>query len=267
MIQQIKKMLCLGVVAGMVFHPLTTSTELSDVAGQSSVIDEQAMLLPLAGVSLAVCNSNTLAFSEEGNDATTTSIAEEQYQDGWINTDYVNLRAEADVNSESLMMLQFNTHIRYYTIDDEWSKVVYNEDVGFMKTEFISVTEYEYNNKYDELITNASDYERELILKTTYAEAGNQSIEGQRAVIEIILNRVLSERYPDTITGVLSQSGQFETWNYVSSVVYNETQEQALELVCTNQSILNENYLMFSKGQNSWGRNYIKIGDHWFGTF
>ncbi len=267
MIQQIKKMLCLGVIAGILYSPLTTGTELSDVAGQSSVIDEQAMMLPLAGVSLAIYNSNTLAFSEEGNNAITTSIAEEQYQMGWVNTNYVNMRAEADVNSESLMMLQFNTQIRYYTIDEEWSKVVYNEDVGFMKTEFISDTEYEYNNIYDKIVINLSDYEKELILKTTYAEAGNQSMEGQRAVIEVILNRVISERYPDSVVGVLSESGQFETWSFVSSIEYNEEQIQALDIVCTSQSILNENYLMFSKGQNDWGRNYVKIGDHWFGTF
>ena len=50
-------------------------------------------------------------------------------------------------------------------------------------------------------------------------------------------------------------------------VFYNEEQKKALQLVYEEEPILTLDYLMFSRGKFSWGRNYIKIGDHWFGTF
>ena len=92
-------------------------------------------------------------------------------------------------------------------------------------------------------------------------------MEGQRAVVEVILNRVLSDKYPNTVERVLSQSGQFVTWAYRNSKSHNEEQEEALQLVYEEEPILTLDYLMFSRGKFSWGRNYIKIGDHWFGTF
>lgn len=40
-------------------------------------------------------------------------------------------------------------------------------------------------------------------------EAGNQSYEGKLAVANVVLNRVASSRFPNTISGVIYQSGQF----------------------------------------------------------
>ena len=117
------------------------------------------------------------------------------------------------------------------------------------------------------MIESLTDDEKYLIYQITFLEAGNQSIDGQRAVIEVILNRVLSDKYPDTVEGVLSQSGQFTTWSCRNCKSHNEEQEDALELVYTEAPVLTLDYLMFSRGKFSWGKNYIKIGNHWFGTF
>lgn len=120
---------------------------------------------------------------------------------------------------------------------------------------------------YKDLVDNLSEREKYLIYQITYAEAGNQEIEGQRAVIEVILNRVLSDRFPNTVEEVLCQSGQFVTWKLRNSVEHNETQETALELVGNEESILSSDYVFFSLGKFSWAKNYIKIQDHWFGTY
>ena len=46
------------------------------------------------------------------------------------------------------------------------------------------------------------------------AEAGNQDMTGKRLVVDVVLNRVDSPLFPDTITEVLEQPGQFSTmWN------------------------------------------------------
>ena len=51
----------------------------------------------------------------------------------------------------------------------------------------------------------------ELLAKITYAEAGNQTLEQQLAVAAVILNRVESESFPNTIQEVISQKGQFSS--------------------------------------------------------
>lgn len=51
--------------------------------------------------------------------------------------------------------------------------------------------------------------ELECMAKVVRHEAANQSRKGQRAVAEIILNRVRSGRFPDTVCGVVNQPGQF----------------------------------------------------------
>ena len=152
-------------------------------------------------------------------------------------------------------------------MNEEWVKIKYEDDFAYLSNKYISDTECAPLNPYADLIDTLTDDEKYLIYQITFLEAGNQSMEGQRAVIEVILNRVLSNKYPNTVERVLSQSGQFVTWAYRNSKSHNEEQEEALQLVYEEEPILTLDYLMFSRGKFSWGRNYIKIGDHWFGTF
>lgn len=53
------------------------------------------------------------------------------------------------------------------------------------------------------------DAELECMAKIVHHEAANQSRDGQRAVAQVILNRVASGRFPTTICGVAHQPGQF----------------------------------------------------------
>ncbi len=55
----------------------------------------------------------------------------------------------------------------------------------------------------------ASAGDLELLSTIIYCEAGNQSYEGQLAVGSVILNRVASSSFPNSISGVIYQSGQF----------------------------------------------------------
>ena len=282
MIKQSKKkllaFLTVGVTIGLIFAfssyvkaPYVEEQEtVSEIAEQKSVIDEQAMILPLAGVSkslygkLLVLKKNNMV--NVGSNYVEEKEPVEIYNDGWTNAS-VNLRAEPNTDSEILTTLKYNSCISYTQENDEWVKVEYEDGFAYLKEEYISDTENEPLSPYYELIANLTDNEKYLIYQITYLEAGNQSMEGQRAVIEVILNRVLSDKYPDTVEGVLSQSGQFVTWKNRNAKSHNEEQEEALELVFTEQPVLTLDYMMFSMGQFSWGRNYVKIGDHWFGTF
>jgi len=55
-----------------------------------------------------------------------------------------------------------------------------------------------------------SEYELMLLATMIYCEAGNQGMEGQLAVGYVIMNRVRSNLYPNSLEAVLRQSRQFE---------------------------------------------------------
>ena len=64
----------------------------------------------------------------------------------------------------------------------------------------------------------------QLLMKLAWSEAGNQGIEGQLAVMNVVMNRVKDENFPDTIKEVVYQkSGK----NYQFSVVSNKVFKNA----------------------------------------
>ena len=105
---------------------------------------------------------------------------------------------------------------------------------------------------------------QELMASIIYCEAGNQPYEGQVAVGAVIMNRVKSGSYPDSIEAVIYQSGQFGPaatgWlNRVrSSKGYSQTALQAA-VDALNGSNPIGNGLYFDQGGSG-----MKIGAHYF---
>ena len=54
-----------------------------------------------------------------------------------------------------------------------------------------------------------ADNDRYLLANLIYCEAGGEPYEGQLAVGAVVMNRVMSSRYPDTVYGVIYQKSQF----------------------------------------------------------
>lgn len=91
---------------------------------------------------------------------------------------------------------------------------------------------------YDVLIRDRkytlSDRDYEFLLKIVQAEAGNQDIEGKMLVAGVVLNRVSSEAFPDTVEEVVLQK---ENGIYQFSPVANgsfyraEATEETIEAV------------------------------------
>ena len=115
------------------------------------------------------------------------------------------------------------------------------------------------NNYTTGYSTGYSDYDRELLARAIYAEAGCSWIpdDVQLSVGSVVLNRVQSGYYPDTIEGVLYDPGQ-----YVPSSLYAaEPDERAYrnaDALLSGGSVLPANVL----GQNGWG-----IGDGIYDTY
>lgn len=51
--------------------------------------------------------------------------------------------------------------------------------------------------------------DRKLLANIIYCEAGGEPYEGKLAVGAVVINRVLSNKFPDTVAGVVYQKGQF----------------------------------------------------------
>ncbi len=126
--------------------------------------------------------------------------------------------------------------------------------------------------------------ELDLLAQAMASEAGNQKKEGLYGVGYNILNRVGSDKYPNTIKEVVLQRGQYSAFNDVtgynngkgansSGRKYSPAQYKAAEDVAygrvENPIGSATNYYNPALASPSWGpgmKNQTRIGDHVFGT-
>lgn len=106
--------------------------------------------------------------------------------------------------------------------------------------------------------------EQELLAALIFCEAGNQPYEGQVAVGAVVMNRVRSGVYPNTVSEVIYQSGQFTPamTGWLDSVLYSSgytaSAAQAAADAIAGSNPVGE-CLYFSTG--GYG---LQIGDHYF---
>lgn len=108
----------------------------------------------------------------------------------------------------------------------------------------------------------------ELMAKTVFAEAKTEDFEGQVAVAEVILNRVESENFPDTVEEVIKQRGAFSSWGN-GSVEAAPLDDECLEAVqdAVNERIFTDSVVYFREGHfHSFGTPYTVIGHHYFSS-
>ena len=118
---------------------------------------------------------------------------------------------------------------------------------------------------YQSIADSITQEEIDLVAQIAWLESGNQSLTGQKAVVEVIFNRVLDERFPDTIYEVLSQGGQFSTWR--NRYIAEPTQQiyDAIEQVLNeSETVLDKDVLFFSTMGFKGRQTYEKIGGHVF---
>ena len=117
-------------------------------------------------------------------------------------------------------------------------------------------------------VGNYSTSDIELIALVTMAEAEGEPEQGKRLVIDTILNRVESGSYPNSVSGVVYQSGQFTCmWNgrvdccYVSDYIVGLVQEEI-----TNRQSYDTIYFT-AGGYSSYGTPLFQVGNHYFSSF
>ena len=112
--------------------------------------------------------------------------------------------------------------------------------------------------RYEEITAE----ERELLARVVYAESNTETLEGQIAVAQVVLNRVRSESFPDTVSEVIYQERQFSTASILGSVVPNETNYEAVDAAFETEVVPYE-VLYFSRGAEN-DRVWGQIGAHVF---
>lgn len=127
------------------------------------------------------------------------------------------------------------------------------------------VTPTSEKHRYSDISANISQSEKDNIAKLVWLEARGESNEGQRAVIEVVLNRVLNSRFPNTINGVIFQNNQFSPSGLISSTTATSKEYSNLEYVLSGQSFeTEETVVFFSTGLQSGRKLYKKIDNHYF---
>ena len=127
-------------------------------------------------------------------------------------------------------------------LDAEWAAVDYEGKTGYVSSEYIEIDfEYDHGETLEEVAARQQAAEEEeasadsgagtgsqpspgrqnagsiptgtsdatLLAALIQCEAGNESYEGQLAVGAVVVNRVKSASYPDTVSDVIFASGQF----------------------------------------------------------
>lgn len=120
--------------------------------------------------------------------------------------------------------------------------------------------------RYAEIFMTES--ERRELAAIIYLEARGEPAEGQQAVAEVVLNRVISPDFPNSVREVLHQGEgtdvpQFSTINLLASADPGQSQYDAIDAAVYGPSILPEDVVFFSRhGENDrvWGT----IGSHVF---
>lgn len=113
-----------------------------------------------------------------------------------------------------------------------------------------------------------SEDDIELIALVTMAEAEAEPVEGQRLVIDSILNRIDSEYFPNSIDEVVYQKNQFSSvWNgridrcYVRDDIYQLVREEMANR--TNYEVI-----FFRLDEYSiYGSPMFSVGSHYFSSY
>lgn len=140
------------------------------------------------------------------------------------------------------------------------------EEAQKKEAERIAAEQAEAQRKAEEeaAVAQLQEADKELLASIIFCEAGNQPYEGQVAVGAVIMNRVKSAVYPNSISEVVYQSGQFgpAMTGWLDSVRYSagytpSAMQAAIDAMSGSNPI--GDCLYFDQG----GMGY-QLGDHYF---
>ena len=105
--------------------------------------------------------------------------------------------------------------------------------------------------------------EKMLLARVVWVESRGEPAEGQQAVAEVILNRLASDSFPNSLRSVIYADGQFRSVAYLEEATPEQAQYDAIERAIYGPYVLPEDVVHFATyhaTKNVWGQ----IGGHYF---
>lgn len=152
--------------------------------------------------------------------------------------------------------------------------LIHNAEIGAIRRDRLETDKrLQKQGKYKKALYNLFGYiptpaEIKLHKCVAQAEAGGEIIVGIERVMEVGANRCRSADYPNTLTGVYYQRGQYETVS--KGIIYNvtilENVEKAWDNMIERGYCVDSNVVFFTAGgYNSYCVPAYKLGNHYFG--
>lgn len=136
-------------------------------------------------------------------------------------------------------------------------------EVGQYGRPFIYVTEDTEEQIQEEIRLG----EMELLAQLVEAEAGNQPFEGKCLVVDVILNRVESDEFPDSISEVIFAPGQFSVVKNgaFEKAAWNMQESDYAAVAVEMELHQNKDVLYFNNCSQVAGTGTkFRVGGHWF---
>lgn len=145
-----------------------------------------------------------------------------------IETDTLRVRKEPNSQAEVFGLLTADDELEMIEyVDDDWISVEYEDETGYVLAEYVNVDFHIDAGETLAAIREREEAERQAKLKANQGavvvggddtkllaaliqcEAGSETYNGKLAVGAVVMNRVRSGAYPNTVSGVIFASGQF----------------------------------------------------------
>ena len=145
-----------------------------------------------------------------------------------IETDTLCVRQEPENDAEAIGYIPRDEELEIIEqLDDDWISVEYEGETGYVSSEYvdidfhidegetlIAIHKREEEERQAKLTANRGAVvvggdDTRLLAALIYCEAGIETYNGKLAVGAVVMNRVRSAAYPNTISGVIFASGQF----------------------------------------------------------
>ncbi len=146
-----------------------------------------------------------------------------------VDADALRVREDKSEESGIMGLVSKGERVDVYEEGDEWIGIEYEGEIGYLSSIYLDVEfeidtgetleqieererreeEYRQSLIQNNGSTSANASELDLLAALIYCESGGEPYEGQVAVGAVVMNRVKSPAYPNTIAGVIFASGQF----------------------------------------------------------
>lgn len=202
-----------------------------------------------------------------------------------VNTETLRVRTEPDGDSGVMGLLPEGELLEVVgDSDGEWVCIDYEGEDGYVSAEYVVLDfqidagetleeikareeaerEAKRHVNYGQYTTDADT--TKLLAALVQCEAGSESYEGQVAVAAVVMNRVRSGAYPDSIHGVIYASGQFTpalngkvNAVYESGKISDSCMKAAQEAIDGTSNVGSATHFRRNNG-----RDGIVIGNHVF---